>query len=265
MILTVKTKLSLIFLVLLTVGCAPTKKPIEFEFETSYINYGYYQGFNYSGINIIRDEKVYNYSFGDFKEFANSVEVMMVNDLDDDNEIDILMKLTACGANCSGNYQILFYDPNSEKYVSTEPLARGKLEPIDYRDIDSSKKIYFTRDDTFISIFSKPITGIGPIQILIYQDKRFQDITEEYPQIIEADARYWEARIKNVDIDMTEEYAKITGLQNYRKREIYDYENESRLRTLYLVSYISDMCLLDKCEKGWDMLNNYCAEVTAQA
>ena len=260
MMLTAKTKVSLMFLVFLIVGCTPTKKPVEFEFEKSYINYGYYQGFNFSGINIIRDEKTYNYSFGDFKEFANSVEVIMVNDLDDDNEIDILVKLSACGANCSGQHQILFYDPNSDNYVSTEPLAREKIEPIDYRTGDSSKKIYVTRDDDFISIFSKPVTGIGPIQILKYQDRRFQDITKEYPQIIEEDAKYWEARIRNVDFDMAEEYTKITGIQNYKQREIYDLENESRLHVLYLLSYISDMCSIEKCEDGWETFRNYCSE-----
>ena len=60
---------------------------------------------------------------------------------------------------------------------------------------------------------------------------------------------------------MTEEYTKITGIQNYRKREIHDDKNEASLRILYFVSYISDMCLLEKCEQGWDFLyNNYCAE-----
>lgn len=255
MILTIKTKLALVFFALLIVGCAPTKKPIEFEFERSYINDGYYQALNYSGIKIIRDEKVYNYSFGDFKDFANSVEAIIVNDLDDDNEIDILLKLSACGANCSGNYQILFYDPNSDQYISTKPLARETLETLDYSKSDSSKNVYVTRDDDFISIFYEPIAGIGPIQILIYKDKRFQDITNEYPQIVEEDAKYWEARIKNTDIDMTEEYSKITGIQNYRKSK-----QDERLQILYLASYISDVCLLDKCEQGWAMLNNHCRE-----
>jgi hypothetical protein len=255
-----RIKVLFIFLALYVVSCTPTKKPIEFEFEKSYIDVGYYQGFNYAGINIFRNGKSYNYSFGDFKDFANSIEVIEVNDLDGDNEIDLLLKLSACGANCSGHYQVLYYDPELDKYISTEPLARSKITPIDYRNGNSSKKLYVTREDSLISKFSNPISSIGPIQILEYTDNRFHDITNEYIQIVEEDAAYWEARIRNVDIYMTEEYTKFTGIRNFKEREVYDTENESSLHVLYYVSYVSDMCLIEKCEKGWDTYNKYCAE-----
>jgi hypothetical protein len=260
MISTSRIKVLLIFLALYVVGCVPTKRPIEFEFEKSYIDVGYFQGFNYTGINIFRDGKSYNYSFGDFKDFANSIEVIEVNDLDGDNEIDLLLKLSACGANCSGNYQVLYYDPELDKYISTEPLARSKITPIAYPDGNSSKKLYVTREESLISKFSNPISSIGPIQILEYKDNKFHDITKDYNQIVEEDAAYWEARIRNIDIYMTEEYKKFTGIQKFQKREIYDSENESSLHVLYYVSYISDMCLIEKCDTGWDTYNKYCAE-----
>ena len=258
---TAKLKTPFIFLVLLLiVGCTPTKQPVEFEFEKTVYDHNYFQRLNYSGINITRGEKTYHYSFGDFKDFRNGAEVIMVNDLDDDHEIDIWVRLTACGANCSQVDQILFYDPDSDNYASTEPLSRGKIELINYQNGDSSKKIFVTQDESFIYIFSKPVTGIGPIQIFEYKDKRFQDITIEYPQIVEEDAKYWEARLKNVDVDLDEEYSKLTGIQRHTTKEILDENNEMALQTLYLVSYIADMCLIEKCEKGWELLYSNCAE-----
>jgi len=252
----IKTKTALIFLVLFITGCTTAKKPIEFDFERGFYRNGDFQRLNYVGINITRDEKVYPYSFGDFGNSSNSVDVILVNDLDEDNEIDILLKLTSCGANCSGIYQILYYDPDNNEYIGTDYLSRSEITPI----TDPNGTIFVTRNYPFMTIFSNPVSGIGPIQILKYQDHSFQDITKEYPQIVEEDTKYWVAWMNNTNIEFSAEYARLTGKQNYQEREIFNEENEASIRYLSLISYVADMCLIDKCEEGFEMINTYCAK-----
>ena len=47
---TAKLKTPFIFLVLLLiVGCTPTKQPVEFEFEKTVYDHNYFQRLNYSG------------------------------------------------------------------------------------------------------------------------------------------------------------------------------------------------------------------------
>jgi hypothetical protein len=113
---------------------------------------------------------------------------VQVADIESDGEPDVLVHLWSRGAHCCYIDQIFRWNPSTSTYTVTEqhwgdPSARvvdlahnGQLE-------------FLTADDRFAYAFAAYAFSGMPVQVFIFRNGRFTDVTRSYPALVAADAR----------------------------------------------------------------------------
>jgi hypothetical protein len=118
-------------------------------------------------------------------------------DLEHDGQPDVLLDLFSGGAHCCSITEIFSYDPGTMTYARTQ---RDFGDPGDQTvDLDHNGRYEFlTADDSFAYEFTDFAASGLPIEVLTFTDRRFHNVTRNYPQLIAKDAAGWLKAFKSM-------------------------------------------------------------------
>ena len=118
---------------------------------------------------------------------ASSVHVL---DLEHDGQPDVLLDLYSGGAHCCWIEQVFSFDPGTMTYAETQHDFGDPGEEV--VDLGHNGNYEFlTADDSFAYEFTDFAASGLPIQILTFSDRRFVNVTRQYPKLIARDAARW--------------------------------------------------------------------------
>jgi hypothetical protein len=133
----------------------------------------------------------------------SSVHVL---DLEHNGQPDVLLDLYSGGAHCCWIEQI--FSPATKTYVKTEHNFGDPGEQV--VDLSHDGRFEFkTADDLFAGVFTDFAASGLPIQILTFSNRRFHNITRNYPKLIANDAAQWLRLFKGM---ARHHYADSVGL-----------------------------------------------------
>lgn len=130
---------------------------------------------------------------------ASGGRAVHVLDLEHDGQPDVVLDLFTGGAHCCSVEQVLSFDPGIGTYVVSEhdfgdPGAR--IEDLGH----NGRYEFLTADDTFAYAFTDFAASGFPIKILAFAQRRFTNVTRQYPKLIAKDAAtYLEAFKHHLD------------------------------------------------------------------
>jgi len=153
-----------------------------------------------------------------------------VRDIDGDSEPEVLVDLFTGGAHCCLYSYIYRYEPDKPGY------SRLKFQWGDagyrLRDLDADGVPELSSfDNRFNDAFTAHAVSAMPVQIWRYDRGTMADVTREFPQAIEADAR-----------DQLRRYRLIRREPDRRSRDVRG----------ALAAYVADQFLLDRGAAGWE-------------
>lgn len=136
---------------------------------------------------------------------GSSVHVV---DLEHDGQPDVVLGLYSGGAHCCTIEQIFSYDPGTMTYAETERDFGDPL--VNIADIAHNGRYeLLTADDSFAYEFTAYVFSGLPIEIFKFSDRKFVDVTRNYPELITKDAAVWLKAFKGLS---KEDYQGATGV-----------------------------------------------------
>lgn len=124
----------------------------------------------------------------------SSVHVL---DLEHDGQPDVLLDLYSGGAHCCWIEQVFSFDPGTMTYAETQHDFGDPGEQI--VDLGHNGRYEFlTADDAFAYEFTDFAASGLPIQILTFSDRRFFNVTRQYPRLVARDATRWMKAFKSM-------------------------------------------------------------------
>jgi hypothetical protein len=164
-----------------------------------------------------------------------SSQPLLVRDLDGDGEPEVLLNLYGEGAHCCSISQIYRYIPAGAAYS-----GRRTTWGADYRvrDYDRDGVLDFSSADTrFCFGCSYPMLA-RPVRIWHYRRGLFVDVTRAFPGVVSHFARLERHGVTQI-------FGRGPAYKNFTRHELSGYAR------LSLGVYVADMCLLDRCLRGW--------------
>ena len=118
---------------------------------------------------------------------GTSVHVL---DLENDGQPDVVLDLYSGGAHCCWIEQIFSFDPGTMTYAMTQrDFGDPGEEIVDLRQ--NGRYEFLTADDSFAYEFTDFAASGLPIQVLTFSDRRFFNVTRQYPRLVARDAAGW--------------------------------------------------------------------------
>lgn len=113
-------------------------------------------------------------------------------DFDKDNELEFFITFSFCPNYCEDIFKIYKYDPAADKYFAVDEFqARSRsFKNILDIDMDGNPEI-ITQYRGFCYMCGTFSQHLSAIEILRYENKKFVDVTKEFPKLIEKDADYF--------------------------------------------------------------------------
>ena len=125
---------------------------------------------------------------------GSSVHVL---DLEHDGQPDVVLDLYTGGAHCCYVEQVFSFDPGTMTYTKTQRDFGDPGEQIvDLRH--NGRYEFLTADDSFAYEFTDFAASGLPIQILTFSDRRFVNVTRQYPKLIARDAARWRSAFNSM-------------------------------------------------------------------
>jgi hypothetical protein len=119
-----------------------------------------------------------------------SQKAVQVVDFAGNGEPDVLVSLYTGGAHCCSVAQVFTYDAKSGSYT----LAEHDFGDPGYRLerlSSAGTREFVTADDSFADAFTDFADSGLPVQVLQLQGRSFDDVTDQFPGLIKADAKQW--------------------------------------------------------------------------
>jgi hypothetical protein len=171
-----------------------------FTFEGTYPNYKHERLRIAQGSSVVYDQPVVaslcgtGCAPGSASAPPPSVQVL---DLEHDGRPDVVLELFSGGAHCCTIEQIFSLRPGTTTYVKT---GRNFGDPgAQIVDLHHNGRYEFlTADDSFAYEFTDYAASGLPIQILTFGNRRFHDVTGQYPGLVAKDAAGWLRTFKSM-------------------------------------------------------------------
>ncbi|MFW6358836.1 MAG: hypothetical protein ACOC0N_06440 [Chroococcales cyanobacterium] len=191
--------------------------PVDFDSGNAFGDNNLEYRLFYEGVAKLKDEA--------FTLYTGSVSLQ---DLNNDDTAEVIVKTYSGGAHCCTNFQI--YSWQGEQFTRTETGPRDGGGGA-FKDLDQDGVFEFiTYDNSFLYAFSSYASSFPPTSILQFKNGEFIDVTRQYPQLLEDTA--WEM----YQAFLNNSY-EVNGI---------------------LAGYVAQKILLREFEEGWNfMLANY--------
>jgi hypothetical protein len=140
--------------------------------------------------------------------FSGKASAVHAVDLEPGGEPSVVLDLYSGGAHCCSIAQVFSYDPAAGTYAVKE----HDFGDPGYRFVDlqhNGLNEFLTADDSFAYEFTDFAASGMPIQILVFSDGRFRDVTRSYPRQIAKDAAGW---LKAFKRQSSSHYADTVGV-----------------------------------------------------
>lgn len=170
-------------------------------------------------------------------------------DYEKDHRPEVIFDITI--ANCCTTMFVAYYDSDLQQYATTNLLVRSLSPQI--VDIDQGGQLEFVTRNELFNFFAGGLgsnESLSPIQIYRYQNKSIEDVSHEYPHLVEQDALFWLAIAQNQDVQVSGDYLALMG------------DNEELWRgwqgeRLIFATYLADMVVLGRGAEGCATVNHY--------
>lgn len=120
---------------------------------------------------------------------------------------DVVLSLYSGGAHCCFVDEV--YSENAAGHVAASELDLGDPTATLERLAPGAPLVFVTADDAFAYAFTDYAASALPVKILAFRDRRFVDVTSDYPSVVAHDAaRWWRAFVATA----SSHYADSVGL-----------------------------------------------------
>lgn len=158
----------------------------------------------------------------------------ILQDLDEDWDPEIIIELSTEKNNCC-NYTLIYrYDPSLKTYTYIAHNWGGIVKGRKLEDLDKDGTPEFiSRNTSFLNEYGDKEGSRLPLQIWHYEKGKMIDVTREFPEIVQADAKkFWE------------EFAKARKAKKYDVFIIKD----------TLRAYLASKYNLGQAKDGWRLV-----------
>ena len=166
------------------------------------------------------------------EDYADGAQIEAYSDFDNDGEIEILVSAVACGANCSNWLMVDEYDPVNDTYLVSDKIWASLREYEDFNNDGTPESTLY--DSGFCFQCSRASDALSALTILQYQERKFVDVSIEFPELIQEHAD----RFLKSAVDSEQDAAYI-----------------------YLSGYLYDMYRLGKMDEGRIVFDEVCKNV----
>ncbi|MEM7335805.1 MAG: hypothetical protein AAF490_27250 [Chloroflexota bacterium] len=190
----------------------------------------------------------------------SSVILLTLEDIDSNGEIEAVFDTDTYGSHCCNHIFVVYYDSETETYVSSSIITQYWRNYLEMIDLEEDGHPEFVTTNTVFYAIQPNCCGaeqFSPIQIFRFDMNQLNDVTTDYPDLLEADAAFWWAILSHENRTLPPNYTSLTG-NNEDAIQYWITEGSIWGVHHHVVSaFMANMVRLDRSEEACQMLADF--------